>query len=611
MLQSFLELFTSTEKAAMMLAHPLIELIFMALLVLFVLAILIHMMLFTTFRKVGHYLKDTNRMDIEPLKTIKSDFDRRQADQSMKVETFVQEKFSSWRLFNIPVVNLIRLIQMTVSVFILLGVLGTFIGLTISLGSINAGEDQLVENVTGVLSGIDIAFYTSIVGMSFSLVMTVLIKVLNTEYMLTDLMLAVESHLEGHEQHGLNRMIEVSEKIHQSIQNLQATNQDSLQSIEASFTGFKDYTAGLEQSAKDLAIFNDGLSDNLNHFQALFHQMKTVTDGFSEGTNELNNNFNSLFSYFKKSDRRHERLVDSFDQSFKRVQDVSQKQLDSFEVFDDSVEALKDFTTSLLTEQEAVHTSLADITNENKVLVSTMAEHNDTFKAVFGNELSSELSGIKSYLGDLIKGFDNVGHAMGSLPEALDIINQTQAEHKHLLSERFDDLKEFNRTFDNHLKNHTTESKTFENHMREATSTFEQMTSANNQLISDIKQTISKVNSGFSDRDRQLEKNVDILKETLSNYVANLEGTLGQKLDAVIRNIGESMDVTYGGIKRDMTEMRRQSEDIQQTHGRATQQLLQDLGREIVTLNRQLERLGQQAQTMSMNRGIEMNRDEF
>jgi|SRR5690625_640887 len=611
MLQSFLELFTSTEKATMMLAHPLIELIFMTLLVLFVLAILIHIMLFNKFRKVRNYLKDTDRMDIEPLKTIKNDFDRRQVDKSMKVETFVQEKFSSWRLFNVPVVNLIRLVQMTVSVFILLGVLGTFIGLTMSLGSINAGEDQLVENVTGVLSGIDIAFYTSIVGMSFSLVMTVLIKILNTEYMLTDLMLVVESHLEGHEQHGLNRMIEVSEKIHQSIQSLQATNQESLQSIEASFTGFKDYTAGLEQSAKDLAIFNDGLSDNLNHFQELFHQMKAVTDGFSEGTSELNKNFNSLFSYFKKSDRRHERLVDSFDQSFKRVQDVSQKQLDSFDAFDDSVENLKDFTTSLLTEQETIHTSLADINNENKVLVDTMAKHNDTFKDVFGNELNSELSGIKSYLGNLIKGFDNIGHAIGSLPEALDIINQTQAEHKHLLSERFDDLKEFNRTFDNHLKNHTTESKTFENHIREAVSTFEQMTSSNNQLISDIKQTISKVNSGFSERDRQLERNVDILKETLSHYVANLEGTLGQKLDGVIHNISESMDVTHGSIKRDINEMRRQSEDIQQTHGRATQQLLQDLGREIVTLNRQLERLGQQAQTISMNRGIGMNRNEF
>src|SRR5699024_11405662 len=97
--------------------------------------------------------------------------------------------------------------------------------------------------------------------------------------------------------------IDVAENINQSSQSLQKTNQDSLQSIEESFTGFKDYTAGLEQSAKDLAVFNGGLSENLGHFQELFQQMKGVTDGFSEGTNELNKNFKSLFTYFKKAER--------------------------------------------------------------------------------------------------------------------------------------------------------------------------------------------------------------------------------------------------------------------------------------------------------------------
>src|SRR5699024_12500325 len=104
------------------------------------------------------------------------EFEKRQAGESIQVETFVQEKISSWRMANIPVVNLIKLVQMTVSVFILLGVLGTFIGLTISLVSIETTGDQLVENVSGVLSGIDVAFYTSIVGMGFSLIMTVLVR---------------------------------------------------------------------------------------------------------------------------------------------------------------------------------------------------------------------------------------------------------------------------------------------------------------------------------------------------------------------------------------------------------------------------------------------------
>src|SRR5699024_1760635 len=149
MVQSILELFTSTEKAEMMLANPLIEFIFMALFLLFIVAAFVHIILFTKFRKVRNYLQDTGRMDIEPLHGMKDDFNKRQADESFKVETFVQEKFSSWRVFNVPAVSLIKLVQMTVSVFILLGVLGTFIGLTISLGSINTAEDRSEERRVG------------------------------------------------------------------------------------------------------------------------------------------------------------------------------------------------------------------------------------------------------------------------------------------------------------------------------------------------------------------------------------------------------------------------------------------------------------------------------
>src|SRR5699024_4751258 len=132
--------------------------------------------LFIKLKRIQTYLKETDRMDIEPLNRFKEQFTEMQKTESVDKETFVQEKFSNWRIFNLPVVNLIKLIQMTVSVFILIGVLGTFIGLTISLGSINSSSDQLVENVASVLSGIDVAFYTSIFGMGFSLIMTVLVK---------------------------------------------------------------------------------------------------------------------------------------------------------------------------------------------------------------------------------------------------------------------------------------------------------------------------------------------------------------------------------------------------------------------------------------------------
>ncbi|RYG72393.1 hypothetical protein EU245_10430 [Lentibacillus lipolyticus] len=594
MLQLILELFTSEQTAKDILANPTTELIFMILFTIFFLAVLVHISLFTRLKKLRNYITTTNRLDMEPLTTFKAEYDRIRQEEHVKPETFVQEKFSGWRVFNVPVVNLIKMVQMTVSVFILIGVLGTFIGLTISLGSINATGSQLVENIAAVLSGIDVAFYTSIAGMGLSLFMTILIKVLNTEHMLTDIMLKVESHLEGNEQDGISRLIDVSEAINQSIQHLQETNQQSLTGIENAFAGFQEYTSGLQQSAKDLAAFNDGLSSNLEEFQELFQQMKDVTDGFGDSTKKLNNNFDSLFSYFKKADSQQERMAKAFENTYERVKDVSEAQMDTLNRFEASVGELKSFTSSIMEQQESIHQAFENITQKSTDLAEKMDEHNQEFKRIFGSDLSSKLTGIISNLGELSKDFNKMGGSISQLPEALDVINQTQAEYKYLLSDRFDELKEFNRTFNNHLKTHAEESKALERHVQEAAQTYEKLGAQNNQLIQEINKTISQMNQSFQQRENQVEASVDVLKQTLSNYVANLEGILGDKLDKVARNINDSVETTNDSLKKEFQEIKRLSEDIQQSNSRSIQQMLQELSHEIQGLNRQLNRMGQQ-----------------
>lgn len=585
MVKFILNNFTTEQKVEAMLANPIIEFIFMILFITFIVTIVIHCILFTKLRAVRNHMKATDQMDIEPLRSIKEQFKKQQNSEPVHVETFVQEKFSSWRLFNFPIVHLIRMIQSTISIFILIGVLGTFIGLTISLGSINSAGDQLVENVASVLSGIDVAFYTSIVGMGSSLLITVILKVFNTEYMLTDLMLMTESHLAEHEQHGMGRLINVSESINKSIDNLQVTHEKSLQGIINAFAGFKDYTEGLQRSAKDLSMFNEGLSDNLDDFQALFHEMKTVTSGFSEGTTQLNKNFSSLFSYFKKSEQRNQRTLQAFEQIQENIQEVSKAQNDTFTQFTDVTDDLKEFISSIMKDQSNIHNSLIKVTDKIEDLAGTIATHNDKFKQIFGGSLSTELSGIAVYLGELSKDFDKLGDSIVHLPEALELINQTQHKYRHLLSDRFEELKEFNQSFSEHLKNHVRESATFERQMNKVSTTFEQISKRNSQLIQDMNTTLSQIDRTFNQRENQLETNVRTLKDTLTNYVNNVEGTLSQKLDHVIRQIGSSMDQTSEGIMREFSEIRRLTEDIHINQARALQQLLQDVGREIQMLN--------------------------
>lgn len=608
MIQAILEVFTTEQKAAAMLANPIIEFIFIILFLTFIVTVVVHLYLFFKLKKIHSYVKETNRMDIEPLRTIQTQFDEEQMTESAPIETFVQEKFSSWRLFNIPVINLIKLVQMTVSIFILIGVLGTFIGLTISLGSINSSGDQLVENVASVLSGIDVAFYTSIFGMGFSLIMTVLVKALNTEYIITDMMLIVESNLSRHEQQGMGQLIDISKAMNESIVQLRETNEQSLQEVVQSFTGFKDYTAGLEQSAKDLALFNDGLSSNLEDFQTLFHDMKTVTDDFSEGTGQLNENFTTLFSYFKKTDRRNERVTTVFEQTYEKIQEASKAQIDTLSKFDEAVNDLKGFTSSLLEEQTVIHRSLYEITEKTEGVTETLEAHNEEFKQVFGKDVSSQLNGITSYLGELSTEFDKLGTSIGGLPHALEVINQTQTEYKHLLTDRFQELKEFNQTFSHHLKDHSAESAAFEKQMREAATTYEQMNVNNNQLITEMNTTLSNMDRTFNKRENELGVNINILKDTLANYVNNVEGTLSDKLDQVVRQIGDSLELTNDTMRRELTEIHRTSDAIQQDYARSMQQLMQQLGREIQLLNQNVMTAPQQQR---INHRIGPNENDF
>src|SRR5699024_5836239 len=105
MIRVFLEMFTTEHKVAEMLDNTIIEFIFMALFIMFFITLLIHITLFMRLKSIRNHIIETRRMDIEPLRSFKEQFEEQQRSESVPIETFVQEKFSSWRLFHVPVIN--------------------------------------------------------------------------------------------------------------------------------------------------------------------------------------------------------------------------------------------------------------------------------------------------------------------------------------------------------------------------------------------------------------------------------------------------------------------------------------------------------------------------
>ncbi|RXI96480.1 hypothetical protein DS745_22480 [Anaerobacillus alkaliphilus] len=593
MVETILRLFVNEQQAQSILSNSLIELIFFVLFVTFAVAVFVHFALFSRLRRIQSFLTSSSSLDISPLNRFQAEFEHKRKQES--VETFVQKKFSSWRMFQVPVISLIKLIQMTVSVFILVGVLGTFIGLSMSLGSIEGTGDQLVENVGLVLAGLDVAFYTSIVGMGFSLIMTILTKVANTEYLLTDIMLKVESYLEDHDQDDMGRLIEVSESINSSIVQLKETNQESLQNIEQAFHGFQEYTVGLQQSARDLALFNEGLSKNLQEFSVLFDGIKEVTAGFDSGVKKLNKNFDQLFTYFHSMDKRNERMASAFTETYTKVKELSTSQTETLQHFQESVEDWKNYISTISDRQEAIHGIFERMTAQSDHLVKMMKENNQQFKTIFGSDVSSKLAGIHTSLRDLKGDFDKLGSSIVRLPEALNTIHIAQTEYKNLLKDRLEDLKQFNHDFNNHLKTHSNESQAFEKHLNDAARSYEQIGMKNSQLLNEINRTVQQIIDSFTHRENQLESSVGVLKDTLSRYVASLDGTLGDKLDKVGRNLGEYVIDMNDSIKKEFKQIGQITEENQVRSARAVQQAINDLNQEFQVLNRQLQSFSQEA----------------
>lgn len=581
MLRAILSQFTSEEKIEAMLSHSIIEFIFLALFSLFIITVILHMGLYIRLNRVRQHIKGTGELSIDPVQQIEKDFTSKVNNDGGSLETFIQERFSNWRFFHLPLVNWIKLTKITVSVFILLGVLGTFIGLTISLSSMDLRTDELIENIAVVLSGIDVAFYTSIIGMTFSLIMTVLLKLFNTEYILTDIMLMTESKLSEKDSQGMPRLIQVSEDIHNAIGKLQITHEQSLKGIINAFAGFKNYTDSLIQAAKDLANFNQGLRENLKDFQDLFTEVKSTTDSFKEGSETLNQNFNKLFNFIDTAGENQHKTLTLFERTYENISERNKEQSKALSSFDKNIKGFKSFTEKLLSEQQKSNQSLHRIHEESKHFVKRMEENNETLSQTFGDNLSSQVGGVSRKIEELAGHFNRVGDSFVELPGALQAIQETQGEYRYLLADRFSDLEQFNESFREHLRNHSEESMKFEMNLRDAMNSFDQVGTKNNELIHELHRVARDLLQGYQSREQEGEAMVRALERTLQGYVANVERTLGDNLENIAREITESMRILTREVNGQVYEIGERTEALQQRQAEGLGKLYEGINREL------------------------------
>lgn len=249
-----------------------------------------------------------------------------------------------------------RFVKHTVSILVILGLLGTFLGLTISVGELvrllgNSSSVEIVTNFSSIIdgllysvSGMAVAFVTSLVGIGCSIIITLLGIIIDCEEARETLMVNIEEYLDNYlaltisngrenEYTRLNKALkeaftEFGAKIESSLQKavnsigdrLSNTVMDVSLSSKALESTVEKFDASLKRFAvniKDFSEFNNSLKNNIERMDVNFIK---VTDALKNASKIIVDNY-ALVERFSKDIRSATDEMSSYNKQI--VQDVS------------------------------------------------------------------------------------------------------------------------------------------------------------------------------------------------------------------------------------------------------------------------------------------------
>lgn len=222
----------------------------------------------------------------------------------LNIPSFIEVFMSEYKIDNqTSIIKRMKLIHTFASISILVGVLGTFIGLVITLAALNPSD--IDKSILNVLGGVHTAFFTSIGGILFSIAINLHSKMRNSEQLLLQVMLKVENFIHQKDQKTSDYyVVEALGEVKDAVYNMGRAFLDV-----ASFSKeFKTATDNLKQ-------FNNNFQQNTMAVSSLFKDMMTITELFNQKTALIHDDFEKMFTYFDNQHQLNNGIKQTFDQT--------------------------------------------------------------------------------------------------------------------------------------------------------------------------------------------------------------------------------------------------------------------------------------------------------
>lgn len=493
--------------------------------------------------------------------------EKKNDDLQINIPSFLESYFAGFKLENTNIVKNLKLIQTYASITILIGVLGTFVGLVFSLAGIDAGLKD--NSIMTILSGVNTAFYTSIAGIIYSIIINLHSRIVNSEQLLIQLMLKIENfiHQSDHESSDMkviHAMVDVK---------------DAIERMGQSFIDVADFSKNFERATQNMYQFNADFSKNTVELSRLFGDMREVSSLFNERSKQIHDDFGKLFDYFSQQEEVQSTLVNHVHHSSEKVaaiwenQSQQQKEISFIlnnivqdyhvtkeqfaNVFQsavdhvhDAYEEMSNFFDGSLGQQQQLVESQQRIEEKNSAYIKEVKSATVVMKHILENSSFENLASVSESFSEntekLQKFFQKLGFEIAQLKVQNDSQTSVFQNLATLMDEQLLSHRATQEEFNAYLKGSFAQNEHIQQSFREAISNFENY-KQNNERLTEL---AAQMEDTFKNNYVQQQKQSESLKLALNDYVIKSSESMNKLFSLLEDSLDNSFKDTLKHFQR-------------------------------------------------------------
>lgn len=349
---------------------------------------------------INQYLKEINEHQRRSIfySQVLEKFNRYKEENSyaeINITSFTEEIAANLTYKKQYILDKIRTLKNASSVCILLGVLGTFVGLSTMLLTVNTND--IINSLPQTISSMQTAFTTSIFGIVFSILLGLFLRIKDAEHVLIQLMLKIENLLTAEVTHAKAKVMD------SKIEDVKDTIKQISKSIEA--------IERFDKISKDLNDFNEDFLDGIESLKQLLEGSESSIKTFDQSVRKLDKQFNimnikftNLFDIYEDQDEINKEILMDIKECTKNIYDSTDNQnkikdyLESinneFAVYEGNT---KDLLENLIVHEDNVLLKHKEL-NEQQVILDNSIKNLSNIVSLTSKDVQDKLDMVFNYV---------------------------------------------------------------------------------------------------------------------------------------------------------------------------------------------------------------------